>query len=175
MEDDDDDETVLLQSIVQAWTRHRWCVFQSLTLFFMFLFLYKRKQTIETAYANGQAVMGRANHKLGKLLSGSPEDRCFRAFFGMSAQVSVTAWMMMEEENFSPPILFCGRSHLCLAFMRAYPANDCSLSRLLGGKDPKTINKYVWPFIRSLFLLNKTVVCLLFDCCLLILIFCKFN
>jgi hypothetical protein len=67
------------------------------------LFLYKRKQTIETAYANGQAVMGRANHKLGKLLPGSPEDRRFRAFFGVSAQVSVTAWMMMEEENFLPP------------------------------------------------------------------------
>lgn len=175
MEDDDDDETVLLQSIVQAWTRHRWCVFQSLTLFFMFLFLYKRKQTIETAYANGQAVMGRANHKLGKLLPGSPKDRRFRAFFGVSAQVSVTAWMMMEEENFLPPNPNFLHFLWALAFMRAYPPNDTSLSRLLGGRDPKTINKYVWPFIRSLFLLNETVVSLLFDCCLLILIFCKLN
>ena len=39
-----------------------------------------------------------------------------------------------------------------------YPANNTTLSRLLGGSDPKTISKYVWPFIRSLFELNDTVV-----------------
>jgi hypothetical protein len=104
--------------------------------------------------------MGRANHKLGKLLPGSPEDRRFRAFFGVSAQVSITAWMMMEEENFLPPNPNFLHFLWALAFMRAYPANDTSLSRLLGGRDPKTINKYVWQFIRSLFLLNEKVVSL---------------
>jgi hypothetical protein len=38
----------------------------------MFLFLYKRKQTIETGYANGQEVMGRANHKLGPRFARRP-------------------------------------------------------------------------------------------------------
>jgi hypothetical protein len=138
------------------------------------LFLCKRKQTIEAAYVHGQKAMGRENCKHGKLLPGSPEDRRFRAFFGVSAQVSVTAWTMMEEENFLPPNPNFHYFLWALAFMQAYPANDTSLSCLLGGRDPKTINKYVWPFIRSLFLLNETVVSLLFDCCLLILIF-KFN
>ena len=46
--------------------------------------------------------MGRANLRLGKLLPGSPEDLRFRAFFGVSAQVSVTAWDMMENHS-SPP------------------------------------------------------------------------
>ena len=43
-----------------------------------------------------------------------------------------------------------------LAFMRTYPANDTTLSCLLGGSDPKTIGKYVWPLIRSLYELNET-------------------
>ena len=38
--------------------------------------------------------------------------------------------------------------------MRTYPANDHALSQLLGGSDPKTINKYMWPFIQAVFDLN---------------------
>ncbi len=141
----------------------------------MLLVSCKHKQTIEAGYVYGQKAMGRENLKLGKLLPGSPKDRCFRAFFGVLAQVSITAWTMMEEENFLPPNPNFLHFLWALAFMRAYPANDTSLLRLLGGRDPKMINKYVWPFIRSLFLLNETVVSFLFDCCLLILIFCKLN
>jgi hypothetical protein len=54
-----------------------------------------------------------------------------------------------------------------LAFMQTYPTNDTSLTHLLGGSDPKRISKYVWPFIPSIFALNKTVVSILLDCCLL--------
>ena len=58
------------------------------------MFFRTRNQavTVEKAYVAGQKVMGRANRRLGKLLSGSPEDLRFRAFFGVSAQVAVTAW-----------------------------------------------------------------------------------
>ena len=65
------------------------------------MFFRTRNQavTVEEAYVAGQKVMGRANRRLGKLLSGSPEDLRFRAFFGVSAQVAVTAWSMMEVHN----------------------------------------------------------------------------
>jgi hypothetical protein len=57
------------------------------------MFFCTRNQVpVEEAYIAGQKVMGRANRRLGKLLSGSPEDLRFRAFFGVSAQVAVTAW-----------------------------------------------------------------------------------
>ena len=80
-------------------------------------FCTRNQVTVEEAYVAGQKVMGRANQRLGKLLSGSPEDLRFRAFFGVSAQVAVTAWSMMEVHMFSPPIpsssIFCGHLRLC--------------------------------------------------------------
>ena len=123
------------------------------------IFFCNRNQvTVEEAYVTGQKVMGRASRKLGKLLSGSPEDLRFRAFFGVSAQVAVTAWSMMEDHSVLPPNSKFVHFLWTLTFMRTYPANNTTLSRLLGGSDPKTISKYVWPFIRSLFELNETVV-----------------
>ena len=42
------------------------------------MFLYTQNQaTVDEAYVTGQKVMGRANQRLGKLLSGSPEDLRF--------------------------------------------------------------------------------------------------
>ncbi len=123
--------------------------------------------TVDDAYVAGQNVIGRANQRLGKLLPGSPEDRRFHAFFGVSAPVLVTAWNMMEDHSVFPPNPKFLYFLWALAFMRTYPANDTTLSRLLGGGDPKTISKYVWPFIQSLFELSKTVVSVLLDCCLL--------
>jgi hypothetical protein len=133
------------------------------------MFFCKRKQvTIQEAYVHGQKAMGRANQRLSKLNVGSPEDRCFRASFGVSAEVAVEAWAMMADHECLPPNTKFLHYLWALAFMQMYPVNDTALSTMLGGKDPKTINKYVWPFIQSLFLLNETVVSLLSDCCLLI-------
>ncbi len=42
--------------------------------------------------------------------------------------------------------------------MRTYPTNDITLSSLLRGGNPKMISKYVWPLIRSIFALNKSLV-----------------
>ncbi len=54
---------------------------------------------------------------LGKLLLGSPEDLCFCGFFGVSAEVEVEAWQMMEDHNCLPQTpsysIICGRLHLC--------------------------------------------------------------
>ena len=124
----------------------------------MFFCTRNQAVTVEEAYVAGQKVMGRANRRLGKLLSGSPKDRRFRAIFGVSAQVAVTAWSMMEVHSVLPPNPKFVHFLWALAFMRTYPANDTTLSCLMGGSDPKTIGKYVWLLVRSLYELNETVV-----------------
>lgn len=117
--------------------------------------------TVLDVYEEGQTVTGRKNFgppNLGLLHPGSPEDRRFRGMFGVSAHVVVDAWKLMEFHGVLPdnPQL----SHLlwALAFMCTYPKNDKVLSTLLGNKDPKTINKYMWPFIRAVFELVDYVV-----------------
>jgi len=42
--------------------------------------------------------------------------------------------------------------------MRTYLANDEALSRVVGGSDPKTIHKYMWPYIDSIFELDEVLV-----------------
>ena len=44
-------------------------------------------------------MMGRTTPNLGILLPGFPEDRRFRALFGVSAQVVVDAWRLMETHG----------------------------------------------------------------------------
>ena len=102
--------------------------------------------------------MGRTGHALGILSPGSPEDLRHRVFFGMSAEVAVKAWNKMEELDLLPPSSQFQHYLGALAFMRTYPPNHTTLSKLLGGKDPKTINKYMWPYIKSLAELENFVM-----------------
>jgi hypothetical protein len=88
----------------------------------------------------GQRVMGRTSHTLGTLLLGSLEDTRFRGYFGISAEVAVEAWEMMEKLDFLSPLSPQFEHYLwVLAFMKLYPANDKALSTMLGGAGPKTI------------------------------------
>ena len=89
---------------------------------------------------------------------GLPKDLRFCASFAVSAEVAVEAWAMMTDHNCLPPIPKFSHYLWALAFMRSYPGNDAALLVLLEGKDPKTIYKYMWPHIQSLFGLNKAVV-----------------
>jgi hypothetical protein len=95
---------------------------------------------------------------LGTLLPGSPEDTRFCGFFGFSAEVVVVAWEMMEElDCLSPSHQF--EDYLwMLAFMQLYPANEKALLSMLGGSDPKTIWKFIWPMIKSIIDLEGVVV-----------------
>ena len=95
-------------------------------------------------------MMGHTSHALGILSPGAPEDKCFRGFFGVSKEVAVKAWGMMEEHDLLLPTLQFCHYLWALAFMRTYPPNNMTLSRLSGGSDPKTICKYIWRFIESL-------------------------
>ena len=104
-------------------------------------------------------MLGRASsHKMGSLLPGSPEDTRFRGTFGVLADVATQAWGMMEELNLLPTNPFLCHYLWALAFMCLYPKNDKALSRLLGNVDSKTIRKYIWQYIDSLFELNLHVV-----------------
>ena len=42
--------------------------------------------------------------------------------------------------------------------MQTYPPKNNTLSRVLGGHDPKTISKNIWPVIRSIYSVNDVVV-----------------
>ena len=76
----------------------------------------------------------------------------------MSTEVAVKAWNQMEELDLLLPSSQFQHILWALAFMHMYPPNDTTLSRLLGGKDPKTIHKYIWPYIASLAELENFVV-----------------
>ena len=102
--------------------------------------------------------MGHSGHALGILSPGSPKDLHHRFFFGVSTEVAVKAWNKMEELDLLPPSAQFQHYLWALAFMRTYPPNDTTLSTLLGGKDPKTIHKYMWPYIKSLAELENFVV-----------------
>ncbi len=105
--------------------------------------------------------MGRRSHRLGILLPGLSEDHRFCGYFCVSAKVAVEAWEMMEELDYLPPFPQFQHYLWALAFMQLYPAKDIALSATLGGSDPKTIRKYIWPMIQSIFDLEGVVVSLL--------------
>ena len=52
-----------------------------------------KKISVEDAYCEGQRVMGWSGNMLGTLLPGSPEDKCFHGYFGVSAEVVVDTAM----------------------------------------------------------------------------------
>ena len=108
--------------------------------------------------------MGRAERRLGKLATGSPEDLRFRGFFGVSTEVAVEAWEMMDEQKCLPSDPLFLHYLWALTFIRTYSANNEALSRVLGGSDPMTIHKYMWPYIDSIFELDEVLVCILFCC-----------
>ena len=100
--------------------------------------------------------MGRT--KLGILFPGSTEDARFRATFGVSAQVAADAYKMMGTRDVLPEDPSPGHFLWALAYMCLYPKNVKALSLLLGNRDPKTLHKYLWPYIRSLFELGEHVI-----------------
>ncbi len=89
--------------------------------------------------------MGRTSHTLGTLLPATPENKCFCGYFGVSAEVMVEAWEMMEELDCLPPLPRFQHYLLVLAFMQLYPANGSALSSTLGEwpkEDPKIYLAY---------------------------------
>jgi hypothetical protein len=89
---------------------------------------------------------------------GSPEDLCHQGYLGVSAEIAVKALKKIEELDLLP---LSSQFHYylwALAFLRTYPPNDTTLLTLLGGKDLKTIHKYMWSYIKSPAKLENFVV-----------------
>jgi hypothetical protein len=103
-------------------------------------------------------VMGRTSHALGILSPGAPKDKRFREFFGVSTEVAVKAWGMMEEHDLLPSTPQFFHYLWALAFMQTYPPQRYNSLEVVVGSDPKTIYKYIWPFIKSLSELDYFVV-----------------
>jgi hypothetical protein len=80
----------------------------------------------------------------------------------------VEAWEMMSEQKCLPSNPLFLHYLWALAFMRTYPSNDEALSRVLGGSDPKTIHKYMWRYVDSIFELDDVLVSIV-DCCVSLL------
>lgn len=58
--------------------------------------------SVVDVYEEGYRVTGKLNPNLGVLHPGSPEDRRFRGMFGVSAQVVVDAWRLLEVHGLLP-------------------------------------------------------------------------
>ena len=116
------------------------------------------RQTREQAFHQGKFFMNRAHKKLGTTIIGGTEDRRFRSFFGCSVEVFLVIWHLIISNELLP--LDCCFSHLFWAFlfMKIYPKNEAALCSLLGGVDPKTMRKRVWPLIRAVAELHFIVV-----------------
>ena len=102
--------------------------------------------------------MNRAGKNLATLTAGGPEDCHFRSFFGCSVTVFLIAYNMLIENGLLPSNgKFC-HYFWALLFMKLYPRNETELCSLLGGIDPKTMRKWVWPFIDAISELQYSVV-----------------
>ena len=102
--------------------------------------------------------MRRHGKKLGVLTPGGPEDCRFRSFFGVGVEVFLEACNMLVKYDFYPPESSFEHFFWALLFMKLYPKNEAELCSLLGGIDPKTMRKWVWPMIRSIAKLDDFVV-----------------
>jgi hypothetical protein len=114
-------------------------------------YFYNFQVSVNDAYQEGQKVMGRANRRLGKLLLGLSVDLHFCGCFGVSAEVAVEAWEMMDGHNCLPPSPKFLHFFVGTCVHKSYPANDKALLIALGGSNPKTIHKYIWPLIDWIF------------------------
>ena len=114
--------------------------------------------TVEDAYLEGKELMRRGGKELGTLAPGGPEDRRFRSFFGAGVAVVIAAWKGMAEHGLLPPEALFVHYLWALVFMCLYPTNEAELCLICGNRDPKTVRKYIWPYINSLYELNYYVV-----------------
>ena len=64
----------------------------------------------------------------------------------------------MAEHNLLPKKLLFVIYLWALVFMCVYPKNEKAFCALVGGPDPKTVQKKMWPFVFALYELNYIVV-----------------
>ena len=109
-------------------------------------------------YTISKEIQNRQGESTGSELS---EDRRFRSFFGCSAEVAVTLWttqaqcLLLPHEGQILHLLWA------LFFMKCYPTEEPACAAAGGQRgavDPKTLRKYIWPFIVAIADLESHVV-----------------
>lgn len=94
--------------------------------------------------------------------SETTEDRRFRAFFGCSAAVAVSVWGSLVQFDLLPHQGQIVHLLWALFFLKCYPteAPACAATGGHNGSiDPKTLRKFIWPFIEAIANLEPFVVC----------------
>ena len=95
--------------------------------------------------------------------SGAPltEVRAFREFFGTTAVVVAKLWSLLLQRDMIPEQGRTNHLMWALFFMRAYPKEGVTCATVGGSGgaiDPKTLRKYIWPFIHAIAELEPVVV-----------------
>ncbi len=109
----------------------------------------------------GKEIQNKSGRSIG---SDAIEDRAFREFFGTTATVVSKIWGKLSQRGTVP--IEGTAKHLLwsLYFMSAYP-NQSITCAVVGGSagaiDPKTLRKFIWPFIEAIAELTSDVVSLL--------------
>ncbi len=119
------------------------------------------KPTPEDFILWGKEIQNKSVRSIG---SDAMEDRAFCEFFGMTANVVSKIWGHLLQWDLVP--IEGSAKHILwsLYFMRAYPKQGITCT-VVGGStgaiDPKTLQKYIWPFIEATAELAPDVVSLL--------------
>ena len=106
----------------------------------------------------GKDIQNKAGRPIG---SAGTEDRHFREFFRAGPFVVSQLWNLLAHNNFIP--LEGEMKHLLwmLHFLKAYPKQAAVCSTVggsAGAINPKTLQKYMWPFIRAVANFEPAVV-----------------
>ena len=122
----------------------------------------KRKKGDEPTTGDFYLIAKEVQNRSGKSPgSFTTEDRQFRDFFGIPAEVALAAWNLMVETGLLPAEGQILHFLWALHFMKEYPKQSTG-SATAGGsggaKDPKTWRKYLWPFVYALSGLEYHVV-----------------
>ena len=89
------------------------------------------------------------------------ESRRFRDFFGTSSAVAMILWDLLVEHGLLPHKGKIKHLLWALYFMKVYATESATCSVLGGSQgaiDPKTLRKWVWPFIYAIDYLTSEVV-----------------
>ena len=106
----------------------------------------------------GKDIQNKAGRPIG---SAGTEDRHFQEFFGAGPFVVSQLWNLLARSDLIPPEGELAHLLWTLHFLKAYPkqATVCStVGGSAGAIDPKTLRKYMWPFIRAVADLEPDVV-----------------
>ena len=107
-------------------------------------------------------LIGRDIQNKSGLGNGSARDeRTFREFFGTTAVIVLKVWLLLTTHCMCPEAGTIQHLMWALHFMRAYP-KEAVVCTVVGGSggaiDPKTLRKYIWPFIHALAEVSPLVV-----------------